>query len=195
MREILVAIGEDPTRGGLLDTPKRVAKAYAEMFAGLHHDPAEILSTTFDLDHEELVLVKDILCIPPASITWCRSTAWHTSAISLSMKARSQAEQAGKTGGHVREAAAGAGVPHHPDHRSTRNAPQTARSDRCHRMRTPVHVHAGGIRKPGAKTVTSAVRGQLHDPATRAKPPASYSDGELRPSVCMALSPNWNSHL
>lgn len=53
----------------------------------------------------------------------------------------------------------------------------------------------GGIRKPGAKTVTSAVRGQLHDPATRPKPPASYSDGELRPSVCMALSPNWNSHL
>ena len=60
MREILLAIGEDPDRSGLLDTPKRVAKAYTEMFAGLHHDPAEILATTFDLDHEELVLVKDI---------------------------------------------------------------------------------------------------------------------------------------
>jgi len=60
VREILLAIGEDPDRGGLLDTPKRVAKAYAEVFAGLHHDPADVLSTTFDLDHEELVLVKDI---------------------------------------------------------------------------------------------------------------------------------------
>ena len=60
VREILLAIGEDPDRSGLQDTPKRVAKAYTEMFAGLHHDPAEILATTFDLDHEELVLVKDI---------------------------------------------------------------------------------------------------------------------------------------
>lgn len=60
VREILIAIGEDPDRSGLLDTPKRVARAYTEMFAGLHHDPAEILATTFDLDHEELVLVKDI---------------------------------------------------------------------------------------------------------------------------------------
>jgi GTP cyclohydrolase I len=60
VREILLAIGEDPDRGGLVDTPKRVAKAYAEVFAGLHHDPADVLSTTFDLDHEELVLVKDI---------------------------------------------------------------------------------------------------------------------------------------
>ena len=60
VREILLAIGEDPDRTGLLDTPKRVAKAYTEMFAGLHHDPAEILGTTFDLEHEELVLVKDI---------------------------------------------------------------------------------------------------------------------------------------
>ncbi|MFP5311973.1 MAG: GTP cyclohydrolase I, partial [Actinomycetes bacterium] len=46
VREILLAIGEDPDRGGLLDTPKRVAKAYAEVFAGLHHDPADVLSTT-----------------------------------------------------------------------------------------------------------------------------------------------------
>jgi GTP cyclohydrolase I len=60
VREILLAIGEDPDRGGLQDTPKRVAKAYAEVFAGLHQDPAHVLSTTFDLEHEELVLVKDI---------------------------------------------------------------------------------------------------------------------------------------
>ena len=60
VREILLAIGEDPDRGGLQDTPKRVAKAYAEVFAGLHQDPGSVLGTTFDLDHEELVLVKDI---------------------------------------------------------------------------------------------------------------------------------------
>lgn len=46
VREILLAIGEDPDRGGLHDTPRRVAKAYAEVFAGLHQDPASVLSTT-----------------------------------------------------------------------------------------------------------------------------------------------------
>src|SRR5215211_1289994 len=60
VREILAAIGEDPDRDGLLDTPKRVAKAYAEMFAGLHQDAGDVLSTSFDLNHQELVLVKDI---------------------------------------------------------------------------------------------------------------------------------------
>jgi GTP cyclohydrolase I len=60
VREILIAVGEDPDREGLLDTPKRVARSYAEIFAGLHHDPSDLLATTFDLDHEEMVLVKDI---------------------------------------------------------------------------------------------------------------------------------------
>ncbi len=60
VRELLFAVGEDPDRPGLRDTPARVARAYAETFAGLHEDPAEILSTTFDEDHDELVLVKDI---------------------------------------------------------------------------------------------------------------------------------------
>ena len=60
VREILLAIGEDPDRDGLLDTPARVARAYAEMFAGLHQNPADLLGTTFDIDHSELVLVKDI---------------------------------------------------------------------------------------------------------------------------------------
>ena len=60
VREILLAVGADPDRDGLVDTPARVARAYAEFFAGLHHDPADILGTTFDISHEELVLVKDI---------------------------------------------------------------------------------------------------------------------------------------
>jgi GTP cyclohydrolase I len=60
VREILAAIGEDPDRPGLQDTPARVARAYAESFAGLDQDPADVLATTFDEGHEELVLVKDI---------------------------------------------------------------------------------------------------------------------------------------
>lgn len=58
---ILEAIGEDPTREGLLDTPKRVARMYAEVFGGLHEDPSEHLKVQFSVeDHEEMVLVKDI---------------------------------------------------------------------------------------------------------------------------------------
>ncbi len=60
VRELLVAIGEDPDRPGLQDTPARVARAYAETFAGLWQDPYDILATTFDENHDELVLVKDI---------------------------------------------------------------------------------------------------------------------------------------
>ena len=60
VRELLLAVGEDPDRPGLQDTPARVARAYAETFAGLRQDPYEILATTFDENHDELVLVKDI---------------------------------------------------------------------------------------------------------------------------------------
>jgi GTP cyclohydrolase IA len=60
VRELLLAVGEDPDRPGLQDTPARVARAYAETFAGLWQDPYEILATTFDENHDELVLVKDI---------------------------------------------------------------------------------------------------------------------------------------
>ena len=91
VREILLAIGEDPDRGGLLDTPKRVAKAYVEMFAGLHHDPAEILATTFDLEHEELVLVKDIPFYSTCEHHLVPSTGWRMWAISRPTTARSRA--------------------------------------------------------------------------------------------------------
>lgn len=60
VRELLIAVGEDPDREGLRDTPQRVARAYAELFAGLHVDPSEVLGTTFAEEHDELVLVKDI---------------------------------------------------------------------------------------------------------------------------------------
>ena len=60
VRELLSAVGEDPDREGLRATPGRVARAYAEVFGGLFVDPDEVLQTTFDENHDELVLVKDI---------------------------------------------------------------------------------------------------------------------------------------
>ncbi|MFC3850470.1 GTP cyclohydrolase I FolE [Corynebacterium hansenii] len=60
VRELLLAVGEDPDREGLRETPARVARAYREVFAGLHVDPTEVLHKTFDEGHQELVLVKDI---------------------------------------------------------------------------------------------------------------------------------------
>jgi GTP cyclohydrolase I len=60
VRELLVAVGEDPDRDGLKRTPERVARAMAEQFAGLYVDPADVLETTFDEGHEEIVLVKGI---------------------------------------------------------------------------------------------------------------------------------------
>jgi GTP cyclohydrolase IA len=60
VREILFAIGEDPDRDGLRDTPARVARAYAEQFAGLGMHPADVLTTLFDADHDEMVIVRDI---------------------------------------------------------------------------------------------------------------------------------------
>jgi GTP cyclohydrolase I len=60
VREILVAVGEDPDRDGLRETPARVARAYAELLAGLRVDPRDVLTTTFEANHDELVLVRDI---------------------------------------------------------------------------------------------------------------------------------------
>ena len=60
VREILEAIGEDPDRDGLSRTPGRVARMYAEIFGGLHEDPASHLTVTFEADHDEMVLVRDI---------------------------------------------------------------------------------------------------------------------------------------
>ena len=60
VREILIAIGEDPDRDGLLDTPARVARMYAEIFSGLHEDPSDHLRVTFEAGHDEMVMVRDI---------------------------------------------------------------------------------------------------------------------------------------
>lgn len=60
VREILLAVGEDPSRDGLKETPARVARAYAEQFAGLRQKPEDVLTTVFDANHDEMVIVRDI---------------------------------------------------------------------------------------------------------------------------------------
>ena len=60
VRELLFAIGEDPARDGLRDTPARVARAYAEQFSGMGQQPEDVLTTVFDADHDEMILVRDI---------------------------------------------------------------------------------------------------------------------------------------
>ncbi|MFN2626840.1 MAG: GTP cyclohydrolase I FolE [Mycobacteriales bacterium] len=60
VRELLIAVGEDPDREGLAQTPARVARLYEELFSGLRCDPAQVLKTRFDIGHDEMVLVRDI---------------------------------------------------------------------------------------------------------------------------------------
>jgi GTP cyclohydrolase I len=74
VREILLAVGEDPDREGLRDTPGRVARAYREIFAGLFADPGDVLETTFDENHDEVVLVNDI---PLYSVCEHHLVPWH----------------------------------------------------------------------------------------------------------------------
>jgi GTP cyclohydrolase I len=169
VREILYAIGEDPNRDGLLDTPKRVAKAYSEFFAGLHEDPAAHLGTTFDIEHDELVLVKDI-----SFYSTCEHhlVPFHGSAhvgyipgpegkvTGLSKLARLVEVFARRP--QVQERLTTQIVDALVEHLNPRGAIVVIECEHmCMSMR--------GVRKPGAKTVTSAVRGQLREPATRAE--------------------------
>lgn len=169
VREILEAIGEDPDRDGLVETPKRVAKAYGEFFSGLHEDPAELLATTFDIDHDELVLVKDI---PFYSTCEHHLVPFHGSAhvgyipgpegkvTGLSKLARLVEVYARRP--QVQERLTTQIVEALMEHLSPRGAMVVIECEHmCMSMR--------GVRKPGAKTVTSAVRGQLREPATRAE--------------------------
>jgi GTP cyclohydrolase I len=167
VRELLIAVGEDPDRDGLLETPARVARAYAEIFSGLRQQPEEVLSTTFDLSHDELVLVKDIevysTCehhlVPFHGVAHVGYIPNPQGRITgLSKLARLVEVYAKRP--QVQE----------------RLTTQVA--DALQRILEPQGVivviecehlcmSMRGIRKPGARTVTSAVRGQLRDVATR----------------------------
>lgn len=169
VREILIAIGEDPGRSGLLETPQRVARAYAEVFSGLKQDPAQVLSRTFDISHQELVLVKDI---PFYSTCEHHLVPFHGSAhvgyipsaegkvTGLSKLARLVDVFAKRP--QVQERLTTQIVDALVEHLKPRGAIVVVECEHmCMSMR--------GVRKPGAKTVTSAVRGILHEPATRAE--------------------------
>ena len=165
IRELLIAVGEDPDRPGLVDTPARVARAYAETFAGLRQDPAEILSTTFDEHHDELVLVKDI---PMYSTCEHHLVPFHGRAhigyipgedgrvTGLSKLARLVEVYARRP--QVQERMTGQIADAMADVLKPRGVLVVIEAEHlCMAMR--------GIRKPGATTVTSAVRGIFRDNA------------------------------
>jgi GTP cyclohydrolase I len=169
VRDLLVALGEDPDREGLRDTPGRVARAYAEIFRGLTMTPDEVLTTTFDLGHDEMVLVKDIelysTCehhlVPfhgVAHIGYIPNANGRITGLSKLARLvdvyakRPQVQERLTT--QVADALMRILEP--------RGAIVVLEAEHlCMSMR--------GVRKPGARTVTSAVRGSLRDPTTRAE--------------------------
>jgi GTP cyclohydrolase I len=170
VREILFAIGEDPDRDGLQNTPARVGRAYSEIFGGLSVDPSEALTTTFDEGHEELVLVKDI---PLYSTCEHHLVPWHgTAAVGYVPNAEGRITGISKL---ARVVDLYARRPQVQERLTSQVA--TALMDRLNPRGVIVVVQAEhlcmamrGIRKPGARTVTSAVRGIFQsDSRTRAE--------------------------
>ena len=167
--ELLVAIGDDPTRDGLRDTPARVARAYEEMFRGLHQDPAEVLTTTFELGHDEMVLVKDI--------ELASSCEHHLVPFYGFAHVGYIPGEDGRITGLSKLARL---VDVYAKRPQVQERLTTQIADSLMRLLEPrgviVVIEAEhlcmtmrGVRKPGAKTVTSAVRGQLRSSATRAE--------------------------
>jgi GTP cyclohydrolase I len=170
VRELLVAIGEDPDRDGLRATPARVARAYQEIFAGLHLDPDDVLQTTFDEDHDELVLVKDI---PLYSICEHHLVPWHgTAAVGYIPGADGRITGLSKL---ARVVDLYARRPQVQERLTSQVADAVMR--RLMPQGVIVVVQAEhlcmamrGVRKPGSITMTSAVRGIFQDdPRTRAE--------------------------
>lgn len=165
VRQILEAIGEDPNREGLLDTPKRVAKMYAEVFSGLNEDPKEHFQTIFGENHEELVLVKDI-----AFHSMCEHHL-----VPFYGKAHvAYIPRGGKVTGLSKLARAVEAVAKRPrlqERITSTIAESIVETLDPHGVMVVVEAEhmcmtMRGVRKPGAKTVTSAVRGVFKDDVT-----------------------------
>jgi GTP cyclohydrolase I len=169
VREILLAIGEDPDRDGLVETPARVARAYAELFAGLWQRPEDVLTTTFDLGHDEMVLVKDIevfsCCehhlVPfhgVAHVGYIPSTQGRITGLSKLARLVDVYARRPQVQERLTTQVADALV----ELLDPRGVIVVVECEHlCMSMR--------GVRKPGSRTVTSAVRGMLRRPATRAE--------------------------
>lgn len=167
VRELLIAVGEDPDREGLLETPGRVARAYKEIFAGLWQKPEDVLTTTFDLGHDEMVLVKDIEV---------QSSCEHHLVPFVGVAHVGYIPSAdGKITGLSKLARL---VDVYARRPQVQERLTTQIADSLMKILEPRGVivvvecehmcmSMRGVRKPGAKTITSAVRGQLRDPATR----------------------------
>jgi GTP cyclohydrolase I len=161
--EILAAIGEDPDRDGLRETPGRVARMYAEVFAGLHADPGDVLTTVFDADHDEMVLVKDI-----AFAAFCEH---HLVPFFGNAHVGYIPNDSGQITGLSKLARL---VDLYARRPQVQERLTTQIADAFEQQLKPrgviVVVEAEhlcmslrGVRKPGARTVTSAVRGQFRD--------------------------------
>ncbi len=170
VREILAAIGEDPDRDGLRETPARVARAYAEQFAGLSQHPEDVLGTVFDADHDEMILVRDIDVY---------STCEHHL---VPFFGRAHVAYVPNEKGQITGLSKLARLVDIYAHRPQVQEHMTSQiADALMRVLEPrgalVVIEAEhlcmsmrGVRKPGAKSVTSAVRGIIRDSAsTRAE--------------------------
>ena len=169
VRELLFAIGENPDRDGLKETPARVARAYAETFAGLRMAAEDVLTTTFDLGHDELIIVRDIevysTCehhlVPfhgVAHVGYIPNESGRITGLSKIARLVDVFAKRPQVQERLTSQVADAMV----DILAPRGCIVIVDCEHlCMSMR--------GVRKPGAKTVTSAVRGQLRDPATRAE--------------------------
>lgn len=170
VRELLLAIGEDPDRDGLKDTPARVARSYSEIFAGLFVDPDDVLSTAFEEDHNELVLVKDI---PLYSTCEHHLVTWHgTAAIGYIPGADGRITGLSKL---ARVVDLYAKRPQVQERLTSQVADAVMRKLEPKGVIVVVEAEhlcmaMRGIRKPGSSTTTSAVRGIFQsDPRTRAE--------------------------
>ncbi|ANW19677.1 GTP cyclohydrolase I FolE [Streptomyces clavuligerus] len=169
IRELLAAVGEDPDREGLRETPARVARAYRELLAGLRQRPEDVLTTTFDLGHDEMVLVKDIEIV---SLCEHHLLPFHGVAHVGYIPADS-----GKITGLsklARLVEVFARRPQVQERLTTQIADSLMRILDARGAIVVIEAEhmcmsVRGIRKPGAKTTTSAVRGQLRDASTRAE--------------------------
>ncbi|WP_405898477.1 GTP cyclohydrolase I FolE [Streptomyces sp. NBC_00727] len=169
VRELLIAVGEDPDREGLRETPGRVARAYKEILAGLRQEPEDVLTTTFDLGHDEMVLVKDIEIV---SLCEHHLLPFHGVAHVGYIPAES-----GKITGLsklARLVEVFARRPQVQERLTTQVADSLMRILEARGAIVVIEAEhmcmsVRGVRKPGAKTTTSAVRGQLREASTRAE--------------------------
>ena len=169
VRELLYAIGEDPEREGLLETPARVARAYAELTAGLRMTPEDVLTTTFDLGHDEMVLVRDIelwsMCehhlVPFTGVAHVGYIPAASGKITgLSKLARLVDVYAKRP--QVQERLTTQVADALMEILEARGVIVVIEAEHlCMTMR--------GVRKAGARTITSAVRGMMHNGPTRAE--------------------------